>query len=102
MVIRLSAQWRAQREKRGGIKPVKTKMKKSEVQHQHTSQPTAVQQNKGVALEAPQGESLAQVDAVVESSPQVAKSAQLAAAADASLTAAAQLVGRVSERNPTH
>lgn len=54
-------------------------MQKVEVQHSQQSQP-AVRQGQGAALASPQGEQIAQLEALVENSPQTGWLAQLAAA----------------------
>ncbi|HZW23887.1 MAG TPA: DUF4157 domain-containing protein [Gallionella sp.] len=69
-------------------------MQKAEAQHNH-AQP-AVRQGKGASLESPQGERIAQLEAMAESSPQAGKLAQLAVMVDSSPAMAAQrkLIGQ--------
>lgn len=57
-------------------------MQKAEAQHNQMQNQPAVRQGKGVALESPQGERIAQLEAMAESSPQAGKLVQLAAMAN--------------------
>lgn len=65
-------------------------MQKVEAQHNHAQNQPAAAQRKGAALESPQGEQLAQLEAMADASPQANRLAQLAAMANASPQAAAQ------------
>lgn len=46
-------------------------MQKAEAQHMHTQSQSTVHQSKGVSLESPQSEQIAQLEAMIDSSPQV-------------------------------
>lgn len=63
-------------------------MQRAEAQQAPTQSP--VRQGKGASVESPQGEQIAQLEAMIEHSPQMGKQAQLAAAIDASPAQAAQ------------
>lgn len=65
-------------------------MQKAETQRRQTQSQPAARQGKGVALESPQGEQIAQLEAMVGSSSRAATFAQLKAAAKDSLATAAQ------------
>lgn len=65
-------------------------MQKAEAQHTQTHNQPAQRQGRGASLESPQGEQLAQLEAMAEASPHAGKLAQLAATANDSPQAAAQ------------
>lgn len=65
-------------------------MQKTEAQHSQVQNQSAARQGWGIALESPQGEQIAQLEAMDKDSPQTAKLAQLAAVANDSPHAAAQ------------
>lgn len=65
-------------------------MQKMVVQQGQAANQPAARQRKGPAVESPQGEQIAQLEAMAESSPQADKLAQLAAMADASPALATQ------------
>lgn len=65
-------------------------MQKMVVQQGQAANQPAARQRKGPAVESPQGEQIAQLEAMAERGPQADKLAQLAAMADASPTLAAQ------------
>lgn len=54
-------------------------MQKAEAQHNQMQSQPAVRQGKGMVFDSPQGEQIAQLEAMAERSPQVAKQAQLVA-----------------------
>jgi hypothetical protein len=76
-------------------------MRKAEAQHSQQNQP-APRQGKGAALESPQGERIAQLEAMVEASPQVGRLAQLAAAANNSPHMAVQRKAISAIHNSPH
>ncbi|MCB1937011.1 MAG: DUF4157 domain-containing protein [Nitrosomonas sp.] len=65
-------------------------MQKAEPQHNHTQNQQAQRKDKGASLESPQGEQIAQLEAMANNNPQVNELAQLAAMANNSLQAVAQ------------
>jgi hypothetical protein len=65
-------------------------MQKSEALHNHSQNQPTQRQGRGASLESPQGEQIAQLEAMVEASPQAGKLAQLAAMADNSPRMTAQ------------
>ncbi|MDP2143446.1 MAG: DUF4157 domain-containing protein [Gallionella sp.] len=71
-------------------------MQKAEAQHSQQGQ-SVVRQGKGTALESPQGERIAQLEAMVDASPQAGRLAQFAAMANDSPAVAAQrkLIGQI-------
>jgi hypothetical protein len=71
----------------GGEKRI---MRKAEPQHNHAPNQPAQRQGNGAALESPQGEQIAQLEAVADASPQAGRLAQLAAMANNSPRMAAQ------------
>lgn len=72
-------------------------MQKVEAQHKHAQNQPVQRQGGNAVLESPQGEQIAQLEAIAESSPQAGKLAQLAAMVDSSPVMAVQrrLIGQV-------
>ena len=54
-------------------------MQKAEAQHKHTQSQPTVRQGKGASLESAQSEQIAQLEAMIDSSPQAARLAQFSA-----------------------
>jgi len=54
-------------------------MQKAEAQHKHTQSQPTVRQSKGASLESAQSEQIAQLEAMIDSSPQTARLAQFSA-----------------------
>lgn len=54
-------------------------MQKAEAQHKHTQSQPTVRQSKGASLESAQSEQIAQLEAMIDSSPQAARLAQFSA-----------------------